>query len=615
VGADLVSFAGAFVVQFNTIWVDPSWNYADANTGYNSQVGGPQLNGTLQLAGAGAVGAWAGSVGLFHSASSIGGSAEANAGNESDVANGQVVANDLTTGDATAQNFVGIVATQSNSNEGNAGALEVLAFLGIGAGAIVQANLVHQSSDYNAAYATSGYNTQTGGFQGNGTLQGAGALAGGGSAAALGGLALAQAGDATALAVNTASSLNESEVSNTLVTGRAVAENVANVDVEQENTNSGWAAGAAAVDVIGVGAGIVFQKNIVSSEADDNYAFADSGSNLQGTDGQGNVTLQGGLAAAAGCALSIGIIAGAGGGNADAAAANEATSSNMQTVGNDGTTGVAGAHNLESVAASQSNTNEGEGHQGNAVGIAALVHVGVAIGVIGQVNAVSVDGSDNLAVANSGYNAQWSGPQVNISGQLALAGAHGGGALALAVIDAEAFGGDADVAANNTATSSNWQSVTNTLTTGLAEAINGVAVTATQANVNHGNAVGAVIVGGPAFDAGTIVQSNDVSVDGSGNTAVANSGENLQVAGGQANVTVQIAADEATGGGSAAAAIVGAASQDGDASSLSGASSIASNTTEATNTMVTGDATAINQTGVTVHQSNDNDGDAIAVGL
>ena len=37
--------------------------------------------------------------------------------------------------------------------------------------------------------------------------------------------------------------------------------------------------------------------------------------------------------------------------------------------------------------------------------------------------------------------------------------------------------------------------------------------------------------------------------------------------------------------------------------------------TDAENTMVTGNATAINQTGVTVHQSNDNDGDAVEIGL
>ncbi len=283
---------------------------------------------------------------------------------------------------------------------------------------------------------------------------------------------------------------------------------------------------------------------------------------------------------------------------------------------NDATTGIAGAHNFETVQAVQSNTNSGDGEtQANAVGIAALVGAGAGIGFIGQFNDVYVDGSYNVAVANSGYNAQWSGPQTNITGQLALAGAQGGGALSLALIGAGALGGDAGAAAANTATSSNLQTVANNLTTGLAEAINSVQVTATQANVNHGNVVGAVIISRHSLDASAIVQQNDVEVAGDGNVAVANTGENLQVVGGQGNVTVQIAADGASGGGSAAAAFGGAVSVDGDATSISGNSSVASNTTDATDTMVTGNATAINQTGVTVHQSNDNDGDAVEVGL
>ncbi len=144
---------------------------------------------------------------------------------------------------------------------------------------------------------TSGYNSQIGGFQGNGTLQGAGALAGGGWAGALGGLALAGAGDATALAANVAGSLNDSTVENTLLTGQSLAENVVRIDDEQENTNSGWAAGLAALDLIGVGAGVIVQSNVIYSEASWNYAFADSGSNVQGTEGQGNLTLQGAVAA------------------------------------------------------------------------------------------------------------------------------------------------------------------------------------------------------------------------------------------------------------------------------------------------------------------------------
>ena len=617
VGGSLFSFAGSFIGQYNTIEVDPSYNTAEANTGYNSQGSGPQVNGNLQLAGAGAGGAWAGSVGLLGVALALGGDGTAIAANSSDAGNGQVVSNDLTTGDATAQNFVGVIATQTNENSGNAGALSLLAFVGVSVGAIVQSNTLDVEANDNYADATSGYNSQTGGYQGNGTLQGAGALAGGGWAGALGALALAGAGDATALAANVAGSLNDSTVESTLHTGQSLAENVVRIDNEQENTNSGWAAGVTALDLIGVGVGVIVQSNVIYSEADGNYAFADSGSNTQGTGGQGNLTLQGGVAlAGAGDALSLGLLAGAAGGDAAAAAANAATSSNTQSVTNDATTGVAGAHNFETVQALQSNTNDGDGEpQANAVGLAVIVGAGAGIGFIGQFNYVAVDGSYNTAIANSGYNAQWSGPQTNITGQLALAGAQGGGALSLALVGAGAFGGDAGAAAANTATSSNLQTVSNTLTTGLAEAINSVQVTATQANVNHGNAVGAVIISGHEHDAGAIVQNNTVEVAGDGNTAAANTGENLQVAGGQVNVTVQIAADGATGGGSAAGALGGAVSVDGDATSISGNSSVAENTTDATNTMVTGNATAINQTGATVHQSNDNDGDAVAVGL
>ena len=128
--------------------------------------------------------------------------------------------------------------------------------------------------------------------------------------------------------------------------------------------------------------------------------------------------------------------------------------------------------------------------QGNAIGIAAIVYAGVGIGVIGQSNYVEVDGFYNGAFANTGDNAQFSGPQVNITGQLALAGAQGGGALSLGLIGAGAFGGDADSAAANLADSSSWQQVANNLTTGIATAINSLSLTATQANSNAGNADG-----------------------------------------------------------------------------------------------------------------------------
>jgi hypothetical protein len=116
------------------------------------------------------------------------------------------VSNHLVTGDATAQNFTGVVANQTNTNSGNAGALDLLALVGIGVGGIVQYNGAYVFADDNLAEATTGYNAQIGGFQGNGTIQGAGAIAGGGWAGALGALALASAGDATATAANLAGS-------------------------------------------------------------------------------------------------------------------------------------------------------------------------------------------------------------------------------------------------------------------------------------------------------------------------------------------------------------------------------------------------------------------------
>ena len=191
--------------------------------------------------------------------------------------------------------------------------------------------------------------------------------------------------------------------------------------------------------------------------------------------------------------------------------------------------------------------------------------VGVGIGVIGQSNYVEVDGFDNGAFANTGDNAQFSGPQVNITGQLALAGAQGGGALSLGLIGAGAFGGDADSAAANAADSSSWQQVTNSLITGIANAINSLSLTATQANTNAGNAVGVVLADHPVLDSGAIDQSNGALVQQIGNVAVANSGDNIQADGGQANVTVQVAADGSQAGGSAALAFGGAVAVDGDA--------------------------------------------------
>ncbi len=77
-------------------------------------------------------------------------------------------------------------------NEGNAGALDGLALIGIAIGGIVQYNGAYVVADDNYAEASTGYNAQIGGFQGNGTIQGAGAIAGGGWAGALGAFALAE---------------------------------------------------------------------------------------------------------------------------------------------------------------------------------------------------------------------------------------------------------------------------------------------------------------------------------------------------------------------------------------------------------------------------------------
>jgi len=615
-GVALLSFAGAFVTQFNDIMVGPSDNVAIANSGYNLQASGSQLNGNLQVAGAGAGGGWAGAVGLLGLAVAFGGDAEAMAANIADSGNTQTVSNTLVTGDATAQNFTGVVATQANLNEGNAGALDGLALIGIAIGGVVQYNGAYVEADDNYAEASTGYNAQIGGFQGNGTIQGAGAIASGGWAGALGALALADAGDATAAAANLAGSANDSTVTNDLETGNAKASNVVNLDVDQSNTNSGWAAGVTALDLFGVGVGFVSQSNVLIDDGSFNSAYSDSGSNVQGSLGQGNLTLQGGVAlAGGGDAISVGLLAGAGAGDASASAGNDATSSNTQTVDNMATTGDATALNVNVVKADQANSNEGDGFQGNAIGIAAIVEVGVGIGVIGQSNYVEVDGFYNGAFANTGDNAQFSGPQVNITGQLALAGAQGGGALALGLIGAGAFGGDADSTAANTADSSSWQQVANNLTTGMANAINSLALTATQANTNAGNAAGVVLAEHPALDAGAISQSNGALVQQVGNVAVANSGENVQADGGQANVTVQIAADGSQAGGSAALALGGAVAVDGDATGASGNISVSDNTTLGTNDMTTGDATAINQVQVDVTQNNHNEGDATSVGL
>ncbi len=270
-----------------------------------------------------------------------------------------------------------------------------------------------------------------------------------------------------------------------------------------------------------------------------NVAYADSGSNVQGSLGQGNLTLQGaGAVAGAGDAISVGLLAGAGAGDASAIAGNAATSSNTQTVDNMATTGNATALNVNVVSVDQANTNEGDAFQGNAIGIAAIVYAGVGIGVIGQSNYVEVDGFYNGAFANTGDNAQFSGPQVNITGQLALAGAQGGGALVARPHRRRRLRGrrrfgcgercrQQQLAAGrqqpdhrrSRPRSTHWRSPQRRRT-------------ATPATPT-----GVVLAAHPVFDSGAINQSNGALVQQVGNVAIANSGGNIQADGGQANVT------------------------------------------------------------------------------
>ena len=264
----------------------------------------------------------------------------------------------------------------------------------------------------------------------------------------------------------------------------------------------------------------------------------------------------------------------------------------MQTVTNGLDTGDATARNISVIDLTQSNTNNGDGpHDGDAAGIAALSGIGIGVALIYQGNSALVFHDANSALANTGDNAQFSGPQINITGQLALAGAQGGGALALALLGAGALGGDAEAGAANTATSSSLQTVANDMLTGVAMAVNGIGVTASQANTNTGDAAGLVLAVVPALAASAIVQDNHLSVTQEGNSAVANSGLNSQSAGGQLNATVQIAADESEAGASGAGAIIGAVAVDGDPTASSVNDATSQNTTDASNTMATGNAT------------------------
>ncbi len=610
-----VGFAGSFIGQHNDLIVDPSFNTAVANSGANLQASGPQLSGTLQLAGAGAGSGWAASLGII--ALAFSGDAVAGAVNQSDSANDQIVSNDLHTGDALAQNYTSVIATQSNTNSGNAGSLQALAVFGFGIGGIIQTNCADIVANYNVAAANTGLNGQIAGFQGNGTVQGAGALAGSGWAGTLGGLALAVAGDSSAGAVNGALSNNESDVSNVMVTGNAGASNVLNVDLTQSNENSGWAAGAAILDVVAIGAGGIVQSNDAYTDSSENVALANSGANVQGTLGQGNLTLQGaGSGSWGGGAISLGVLAGAVGGDASAWAVNTADSTNSQKVHNDLTTGGADARNVTVIDLTQTNANGGvDEFNGAAAGIAAIAFAGVGVGFISQSNYAEIYSDGNFAGSNTGANAEFSGPQVNITGQLALAGAQGGGALGLALLGAGAVGGDADVAASNTATSSNWQLVCNDLITGVAVAVNKLGVTAQQTNGNTGDAAGLVLGAAPLVYASSISQSNSLSVGQDGSNAVANTGLNSQSSGAQVNVALQGSAAEGDAGQAGAAALLGSVAVDGAATVAVGDNSSSINSTEVHNTMETGNATALNQVTVDVTQDNHNEGDSISVGL
>ena len=614
-GLDYISFAGAFIGQHNELVVGPSGNTAIANSGANYQGGGSQLNGTLQLAGAGASGGWAAATGFI--ALAFAGDVTTGASNESDSSNIQDVSSTLTTGNATAQNFTSVDATQSNDNSGNTGALEALAFVGIGVGAILQTNDASVTSYDNYAVANTGANAEVAGFQGNGTLQGAGAVADSGWAGTLGGLAIAVAGDASAAAINGATSANESTVLNDMTTGDADASNIQNVTLEQTNANTGWAAGIALLDFVAIGAGGIVQYNGAYVASSYNEALANSGGNVQGALGQGNLTLQGALAGASGSgAISLGVLAGAVGGDAAAGASNDATSSNMQSVTNGLDTGNATARNISVIDLTQSNTNNGDGpHDGDAGGIAALSGIGIGVALIYQGNSAGIYHDANSALANTGDNAQFSGPQINITGQLALAGAQGGGALALALLGA----GDSAAtprpgpptrrparacrrSPTTCSPASRWPS--------MASVSRRARPTPTPATRR-----GSCSLSSRCSPPARTVQNNHLSVTQEGNSAVANSGLNSQSAGGQLNATVQIAADESEAGASGAGAIIGAVAVDGDPTASSVNDATSENTTDASNTMATGNATAMNQLQVDVTQENDNEGDAIAVGL
>ena len=245
--------------------------------------------------------------------------------------------------------------------------------------------------------------------------------------------------------------------------------------------------------------------------------------------------------------------------------------------------------------------------------------IGVGIGVIGQTNVRRGRWLRyNSAVANTGDNAQFSGPQVNITGQLALAGAQGGGALSLGLIGAGAFGGDADAAAANIADSTNWQQVCNDLITGIATAINALLADRDAGEQQRAATPRRLVLA----ERSRALRGRDQPVErraGAAGRERCRREQRRQHPGRRSarrtsRCRSRLTAPQA--GGSAALALGGAVAVDGDAMRApAGNVSVSDNTTLATNDMTTGDATAINQVQVDVTQNNDNDGDATSVGL
>ena len=293
-------------------------------------------------------------------------------------------------------------------------------------------------------------------------------------------------------------------------------------------------------------------------------AQANTGDNANGSDPQGNLTLQVDLSVSSGAvheqsmdAFAVGLlIAVAAGTDAAAVAANSASSDNDLTLSDSITTGNAVAGNTATLLGDQANTNGGS---------AVSIGFGSGASVIDQSNNAYVTADGESAGANSGGNEQGSGGQFNGTGQLALAGALGTPAVALSLGVGVAAGGDASAAAANVSTHddgedgvNNFQDVTNTVSTGDATAANTVLVgqaarpasgstPATpadpfdQTNTNTGNAY--TLAGGSFFSfAGSFIgQYNTIVVDPSYNTADANTGYNSQYSGPQLNGNLQLA--------------------------------------------------------------------------